>query len=53
MKSEKTRLIVRVVRIEERKSIDENVVNKRVLNVRRKLLPVVLGSRGNVSEKVN
>lgn len=53
MKSEKTRLIVRVVRIEERRSIDENVVNKRVLNVRRKLLLVVLGSRRNVSEKVN
>lgn len=53
MKSEKTRLIVRVVRIEERRSIDENVVNKRVLNVRRKLLLVVLGSRRNVLEKVN
>lgn len=53
MKSEKTRLIVRVVRIEERRSIDENVVNKRILNVRRKLLLVVLGSRRNVSEKVN
>lgn len=53
MKSEKTRLIVRVVRIEERRSIDENVVNKRVLNVRRKLLLVVVGSRRNVLEKVN
>lgn len=53
MKSEKARLIVRTVRIEERSSIDENVVNKRVLNVRRKLLLVVLGSRRNVSEKVN